>query len=248
MQDDRKKFEREKAIRIQAQGRNKALWQRADAFVVEASRAKYCYNFSWLGVPIFQHPEDLAALQEIVWKVKPRVIVDVGTARGGSAIFFASLLRLTGGGRVISIDIDVRPHNRDTVVRHPLGGAVELIEGSSTDPATFAKVKKRIGRSSPVLVSIDSLHTEAHVLAELDLYSTLVGKGSYIVVFDTVLKKLPRSTYPTDHANRPWSQRANPGTAVAKFLKKNRDFVADAAIDSRILISAAPGGYLKRVK
>ncbi len=247
MKDDRKEFEKEKYARIRAQGRNKRLVYRADAFLIEASRAKYVYNFNWLGVPIFQHPEDIVALQEIIFRVRPVVIVDVGVARGGSAIFYASLLKLLGSGTVIGVDIDIRPHNRDTIEKHPLGKSVKLIEGSSIDEAIFAKIKKTIAGKRPVLVTLDSLHTEGHVFRELELYSTLVTKGSYIVALDTVLKKLPRSTYPKDHANRPWDQHNNAGTAVQKFLKTHRNFAADADIDSQLLVSAAPGGYLKRV-
>ena len=248
MKDDRKKFERQKFLRIRQQGKNKKLIRCADDFLIEASRAKYTYNFSWLGVPIFQHPEDLVAVQEIIFRVRPKVIVDIGTARGGSALFYASLLKLGSGGRVISVDIDIRPHNRDTIEKHPLGARVELIEGSSTDPATFMRVKKSIGRESPVLIALDSLHTGDHVLAELALYSALITKGSYLVVFDTILNKLPRETYPLDHAARPWGPDNNPATAVKKFLAAHRNFVCDAAIDHQLLVSAAPGGYLKRIR
>lgn len=248
MKDDRKQFAHERMARICAQGKNRKLTRLADAFLVEASRVKYTYNFSWLGIPIFQHPEDLIALQDIIWKVKPEVVVDVGTARGGSAIFYASLLRLLGGGRVISVDIDLRPHNRDTIVGHRLGKFVSLIHGSSTDPKTVATLKKLIGSSRPVLVALDTLHTEAQVFSELTLYAPLVTKGSYIIACDTVLKKLPRRTYPLDHAARPWGPRNNPATAVKKFLAAHRNFIADTAIDSQLLISTTPGGYLKRIR
>lgn len=248
MKDDRKAFERERIIRIREQGKNKELIRRADAFIVSASQAKYTYNFTWFGVPIFQHPEDIIALQEIIFRVKPEVIVDVGTARGGTAIFYASLLKLIGGGRVISVDIDIRVHNRDTIRRHPLARLVDLVEGSSTDPTTVAKVKRLIRGKKPVLISLDSLHSGTHVAGELALYSKLVTRGSYLVVCDTVLKKLPRSTYPKDHATRPWSEKDNPGTAVDKFLRKNKRFIVDTDIDHKLLISCAAGGYLKRVR
>lgn len=245
MKDDRKQFEEDKKKRIFEINKNKKLRGLSDQFLSEALSSGYPYNFSWFGVPLIQFPEDALMASEIVFNVKPKVIIDSGTARGGSAIFYASLLKLIGGHSVISIDIDIRPHNRDTVEKHPFGSMIKLVQGSSSDKNTFDKVKKLVGKRNPVVVALDSSHEESHVLRELELYSQLLSKGGYIMIFDTFIRKLPRSAYPAD---RPWDASHNPWTAIKKFLKTHKEFEVDELYNAKAMVSSAPMGFLKKVK
>jgi cephalosporin hydroxylase len=203
---------------------------------------KYSYNFKWLGRPVIQYPADMMALQEIIWAVKPVVVVETGIAHGGSLVFSASMLELIGGpGRVIGVDIEIRPHNRAAIEQHPLSKRITMIEGSSVDEAVAARVKALCGNAGPVLVILDSNHTHEHVARELELYSPLVGKGSYLIVFDTVIEDMPSTAFP----DRPWAHGNNPKTAVREFLARNRRFVVDKEVENKLLLSVAPEGYLK---
>jgi len=206
---------------------------------------KYSYNFSWMGRPIIQLPADILALQEIVWKVRPDLILETGIAHGGSLVFFASLLELVGGdGRVVGIDVEIREHNRKEIEKHPMFSRITLLEGSSTDQEVLERVRElRLGRKT-ILVILDSMHTHEHVLRELELYSPLVTPGSYLVVFDTVIEDLPESAFP----DRPWSKSNNPKTAVRDFLKTTDRFVVDRELEGKLLMTAAPEGFLKCVK
>jgi cephalosporin hydroxylase len=210
-----------------------------------ASRYEYSYHFTWLGRPIIQFPQDMLAVQEIIWSVKPDLIVETGIAHGGSLIFSASLLELLGGdGRVVGIDIDIRQHNRVEIERHPLAKRITMIQGSSIDPAVAEQAHRLATGTSRVIVLLDSNHTHDHVREELRLYSPLVGLGSYLVVFDTDIEFLPDDLC----ADRPWGKGNNPKTAVDEFLRTNDRFEVDAALEAKLLISVAPGGYLKRVR
>jgi len=209
---------------------------------VRACRYNYSYNFSWLGRPIIQFPQDIVALQEIIWTVRPDLIFETGIAHGGSLIFSASMLHLLGeNGQVLGVDIDIREHNQIAIEGHPMAERINMIEGSSTDGAIvnkvydFAKGKKR------VLVILDSNHTHDHVLKELQLYSLLVKRGSYVVVLDTVIEDMPEDFFP----DRPWGKGDNPKTAVWEFLKENDRFEIDREIQNKLLITVAPDGYLK---
>jgi cephalosporin hydroxylase len=195
----------------------------------------------------------MIALQEIVWKVKPDIIIETGTAHGGGLIFYASLLEMLGGdGEVLGIDIDIRPHNRKAIENHPMWYRTNMIEGSSIDPEIGRYVRGFVAgykeeysmQSDPVvMVVLDSMHTEAHVLAELEIYAPLVTVGSYLVVCDTIIEHLPEGSFP----DRPWGIGNNPGTAVGKFLSLNQDFERDTSIDDRIIATCNPGGWLKRI-
>jgi len=236
------RFYQEKAERIAGNGRNRKLQEAARGFMGEAIKAQYSYNFSWLGRPVIQHPEDLVAMQEIIWQVRPRLIVETGVAHGGSAIFHASLLELLGGdGLVLAIDIEIRPHNRPLIENHPLAGRLRLMETSSLDEAAVAEARALAARGGPVLVVLDSNHSHAHVLAEMRLYSELVTPGSYMVVFDGVVEKFPEL-----HTHRPWGPGDNPLTAIRAFLAENTAFEVDWEIENKLLISTATEGYLKR--
>ncbi|MEK7090515.1 MAG: cephalosporin hydroxylase family protein [Patescibacteria group bacterium] len=242
--DDRKKFNAERQKRIARQSKDGGLKEAAREFFEQSVGLHYAYNFEWLGLPIIQYPQDVVAMQEIIWKTKPDLIIETGTARGGSAIFYASMLKILGRGKVVSVDIDIRKHNREAIRKHPLSGFVILIEGSSIDERIINKVRKISVHAKKVLVILDSLHTHEHVLAELKAYSKFVSRGSYLVVFDTVIEDLP----PAYSKNRPWIKGNNPKTAVREFLKSNRDFILDKSVENKLVITVAPGGYLKRVK
>ena len=205
---------------------------------------RYVYNFTWWGRPILQHPQDLMAMQELVLRIEPDVIIETGVAHGGSVIFHASMLELLGGDRfVMGIDVDIRAHNRAEIEAHPMMKRIRLIEGSSVDPAVVARVGHAVAGKC-VLVSLDSNHTHDHVLAELRAYGPLVTKGSYAIVFDTLIDDLPASF----STGRPWGPGNNPKTAVNAYLKESNRFVPDDQIDAKLLISAAPGGYLRCVQ
>jgi cephalosporin hydroxylase len=203
---------------------------------------RYSYNFTWLGRPIIQYPEDVMALQEIVWRTKPDLVVETGIAHGGSLVFFASLLKLLGGDRfALGVDIDIRAHNRAAIESHPVADHIQMIEGSSIDPSVISQVSQRAARRENVLVVLDSNHTEEHVLAELHAYSKLVRKGGYLIVMDTVVEWMPQQAFP----DRPWGVGDNPMTAVQKFLARNSRFEIDEEYDGKLLLSVAPRGYLR---
>ena len=206
---------------------------------------RWTYNFSWLGRPVIQFPPDLIAIQELIWAIRPRRIVETGIAHGGSLIHSASILELLGGeGRVIGVDIEIRPHNREAIDAHPMRRRIGMIEGSSIDPATFAKVEAAVGGAGPVLVILDSMHTHDHVLRELELYAPLASVGSYCVVLDTIIEDLPESAYP----DRPWGKGNNPKTAVHAFVGSDPRFEIDRELEAKLLLTVAPDGWLKRVR
>jgi len=215
------------------------MWARA----VGAHR--YAYNFSWMGRPMIQVPQDVVAMQELIFRVRPQAIVETGVAHGGSLIFHASMLELLGtDGLAIGIDVEVRPHNRAAIDEHPLRHRIRIVEGSSVDPATVERVWRAVASRSPVLLALDSNHTHDHVLSELRAYSGLIGRGSYIVVYDTLIEDLPASF----SDGRPWGPGNSPKTAVRQFLAENRRFEVDADIDAKLLITVAPGGWLRCVE
>lgn len=242
-------FEIEKKKRILENAQDTCLVEASRHFMKASTLPKYSYNFNWLGRPIIQYPQDIVAMQELIWSVKPDLIVETGIARGGSLIFSASMLELNAlcGGpadaEVVGIDIDIRAHNRAAIETHPLFKRISMLEGSSVDPELIRAVEaKAVGRNA-VLVCLDSSHTYEHVLAELEAYGPLVSVDSYCVVFDTIVEYLA----PHMVADRPWGPGNSPLTAVTAYLKTHPEFVVDEEIDNKLLISVAPGGYLKRI-
>ena len=213
-------------------------------FMTESVKSNYSYNFEWLSRPIIQYPQDIVATQEIIWKVKPDLIIETGIARGGSLIFSASMLELIGKGRVIGIDIDIRKHNKLSIKKHPLSKRITLLEGSSVDPSIVEKVYKFAKNKKQILVILDSNHTHNHVLAELKFYSLLVKKGSYLIVFDTIIDDMPKRFL----KNRSWGKNNSPKSAVKEFLKNNSRFIVDDEIENKLLLTVAPSGYLKCIK
>lgn len=210
---------------------------------VKASvRTKYSYGFNWLGIPIIQFPSDLVAFQEIVYSVKPTLIIECGVARGGSTVFWASMQMLSGlTPNVIGIDIDIRPHAHEAITSSMFSKGIRLIEGSSIDEQTASKVKELVNENDKVLVVLDSNHTHDHVLAELKLYADLVTRDSYLLVLDTVIEDLPVDE------NRPWGPGASPQTAVIEFMKNRSDFENEKHIEQQIGITVAPKGYWKKI-
>jgi cephalosporin hydroxylase len=222
-----------------------SLRKRAFELFLEMCRYRYSYNFTWMGRPIIQFPEDMVAMQEIVWRVRPEIIIETGIAHGGSLVFWASLLELLGGDRrVIGVDIEIRPHNRTEIARHPLSRRITTIEGSSIDRSIVEQVRSRVRGRSPVMVVLDSNHTHAHVLEELRAYSPLVTQGSYLIVCDTIVEDMPEGSFP----DRPWGRGNNPATAVRQFLQENDRFQVDQETEGKLLFTVAPGGYLECIK
>jgi cephalosporin hydroxylase len=217
------------------------LQELTNQWFVESCKYKYSYNFSWMGRPIIQFPQDIMAMQEIIWQVKPDLIVETGIAHGGSLIFYASMLELIGEGQVLGIDVDIRQHNRVEIEQHPMFKRIIMIEGSSIDEEIAKQVYDLAKGKSRILLVLDSNHTHDHVLKELELYSPLVTKDSYLVVFDTVVEDMPEDFFP----DRPWGKGNNPKTAVWEFLKTNKRFKVDKDIEAKLLITVAPDGYLK---
>ncbi len=245
--DQYTQFKQEGKSEIEDMSKDADLGKLTIDWMNAANARKYSYHFEWMGRPIIQYPQDMVAMQEIMWTVKPDLIIETGIAHGGSLIYYASLLELlettgvSAGGRIIGIDIDIRQHNRAAIEAHPLFRRIELIEGSSIDEETVAQVSSRVGDARNIMVVLDSNHTHDHVLKELEMYQSFVSDGNYLVVFDTVIELLDHGMFP----DRPWGVGDNPMTAVHKFLETNKDFEIDAEIHQKLQISVAPSGYLK---
>ncbi|MFC5740287.1 cephalosporin hydroxylase family protein [Dyella tabacisoli] len=265
------KFQAEVAENIASLRQDTDVQALSRIWLREITRHKYAYNFNWMGRPLIQFPQDMAAIQELVWQVRPDLIIEAGIAHGGSLIMSASLLALldycdaveagtpldprTSRRRVLGIDIDIRPHNRAAIEAHPMAHRISMIEGSSIAPEIIAKVHQAASGYSRVMVILDSNHTHDHVLAELEAYAPLTTKGSYCVVFDTLIEDLPDPVVP----DRPWSKGNNPKTAVHEYLHRLKAekrtaldgaplaLEIDTTIVSKLLITVAPDGYLRRV-
>lgn len=237
-------YERREDIRKMAQDED--LKKKSIDWMIASDKYKYSYNYTWLGRPIIKYPNDIVATQEIIWRVKPDLIIETGVAHGGSLILSASMLELLGGNRrVIGIDIDIRAHNRKEIEEHPMYKRIDLIEGSSVAPDIVAQVKKLAAPYKSVMVFLDSLHTHDHVARELELYAPMVTVGSYLVLPDTFIEYFPKGYY--SH-NRPWDVGANPMTALREFLKKTEGFAIDQELSGKLMITEAFDGYLRRVK
>ena len=252
------KFKQEVCQRVSRNAENAALRKSAGSFVLESTEPKYSYNFEWLGRPIIQYPQDVVAMEEIIWEVKPDLIIETGIAHGGSLIFSASMLALLdmceaieqkqifdpsqSKRKVLAVDIDIRAHNRAAIEAHPMASRIQMIQGSSVASDIIGQIRTIAETYSKILVCLDSNHTHEHVLAELEAYAPLVSAGSYCVVFDTIIEDLPKEMYP----DRPWGPGNNPKTAVREFLKSHPEFSVDSSIDNKLLISVAPQGFLRK--
>lgn len=245
--DDRAEFEAERLRNSLALGADAALFDEARDCIMNADRHRYTYLWSWMGVPIIQMPPDIVATQEVIWATKPDVIIETGVARGGSVIFYASMLTLIGKGKVVGVDIDIRAHNRDTIENHPMAGRIALIEGSSIAPATIERVKAEIPAGATVMLVLDSDHSKAHVLAELRALSALVTPGQFLIVADTILGRLRPDQTPRARSHF-WPAGDEPLAAVQEFLAESDRFRPDEEINGKMILSSSPGGYLRCVK
>lgn len=249
MSEPEEQFRREVRDNIAGLAADTAIQRASIDWINATARHKYTYNFRWLGRPVIQFPQDMFAMQELLWTVQPDLVIETGIAHGGSVIYYASLLELIAicGGpqdsRVLAVDIDIRAHNRVAIEAHPLSRRVTMVEGSSISPDVIAQVRRLAEGRQRVLVCLDSNHTHEHVLRELEAYAPLTSVGSYCVVFDTVVEDMPAETFP----DRPWGPGNNPKTAVHEFLASHDGFRIDADIPAKLLITVAPDGYLQRV-
>jgi len=239
-----KKFQSRNRRHILEMAKSKSFKKLTKSWFESSVKFEYSYHFTWLGRPIIQYPQDIIALQEIIWKVKPDLIIETGIARGGSLIFSASMLQLLGKGKVLGIDIKIRPENKKKIQQYFLWKRISMIEGSSVDKKIINKVYNFAKGKKRVMVILDSNHTHEHVLNELKAYSPLVSKNSYLVVFDTIIEDLPKKI----ESKLPWSKGNNPKTALLEFLKNNKQFKIDKEIENKLMISVAPSGYLQRIK
>jgi cephalosporin hydroxylase len=253
-------FKNQAIQRIAQNESNTQLQEAASAFMRSSLLPQYSYNFEWLGRPIIQYPQDILAMQELIWQIKPDLIIETGIAHGGSLIFSASMLALLdmseaiengttldpkkSNRKVLGIDIDIRSHNREAIKVHPMASRIEMIQGSSIAPDIIQQVHKIAENYKNVMVILDSNHTHEHVLAELVAYAPLTSTNSYCVVFDTVVEDMPKEMF----ADRPWGPGDNPKTAVWEYLKTHSEFEIDTSIQHKLLITVAPDGFLKRVK
>ncbi|MEW6172546.1 MAG: CmcI family methyltransferase [Bacillota bacterium] len=226
----------------------KAFERLSDLWLKVGWNQKYTYTFSWLGRPIIQLPEDMIRMQEVLYRVQPDVIIEAGVAHGGSLVYYAGLCKLMGKGRVIGIDIEIRPHNRKAIETHEMFPLITLIEGSSTDSTVVKRVKELVKPGESVLVVLDSCHTKQHVANELESYHDLVSSGSYIVVADGIIKNL----YDVPRGNPEWV-RDNPSVAVAEFVANHPEFVLEEppwVFDESTLTSRVthwPSAFLRRL-
>jgi cephalosporin hydroxylase len=266
-----KQFAEQVRQNIQGLGKDRYMQDLTRLWLRDSLNHQYSYNFSSLSRPIIQYPQDMVAMQELIWQIKPDLIIETGIAHGGSLIMYASILSLLDyceavekkkvldpqatRSRVLGLDIDIRPHNREAIEAHPMAHRIDMIQGSSIAPEIVSQVYEKAEGYERILVVLDSNHTHDHVLAELEAYAPLTSKGSYCVVFDTVVEDLPDDLY----LNRPWGKGNNPKTAVWEYLKRLGEggrkavdgtmlnFESDKSIENKLLITVAPDGYLKRI-
>ena len=214
-------------------------------WMLHADKYKYTYNYRWMGIPIIKFPNDIVALQEIIWKVKPDIIIETGIAHGGSLLFSATMMELIGNqGKVIGVDIDIRKHNRIEIEKSKFNKNIVMLEGSSVSQKIIKKIKNYIKQGSKVMVFLDSNHTYSHVKKEIEIYSKLVTKNSYLVVEDTFTEFFPKNYF----SNRPWDVGNNPIIAIREFLKKNKKFKIDKNLNDKLSITETFDGYLKKIK
>lgn len=226
-------------------GKDKEFRALSLEWILKSNEHKYGYSFTWMGRPIIQFPNDMFIIQELIWQVQPDLIIETGIAHGGSIIFSASMLELTGGnGKVVGIDVDIRKHNRVEIEKHPMMKRIVMLEGSSTDDEIINQVYEIAKDKQSIMVFLDSRHSHNHVLGEMNVYGKLVNIGSYMVVFDTCIELFPKG-YCRD---RPWDVGNNPMTAIKEYLKTNDTFIMDELVNSKALITAAPNGYLRKIK
>ena len=240
---DRSGFEFDKTRLLAEQAQDQVLFDMGRDFTVRADLHNYAYHWTWCGLPIIQMPQDVVALQQIIWQSRPSVIIETGVAWGGGVALYASMMDIYGGRLVIGVDLNLAASVRDAVGDLPFKTRIELLEGSSVDDSILRQIQGMLVPSDRVMVVLDSDHTHAHVLSELHAYSGLVTTGQYLIVSDTIVERIP----PQTHRPRAWGPGDNPGTAVEAFLEDTGDFVVDRDLDAQLVMSFNPGGYLRRV-
>ncbi|GAB4404723.1 MAG: cephalosporin hydroxylase family protein [Rhodoferax sp.] len=252
-------FRQERSLRVASYAQDAVFQDLSRDWLQASMQRQYVYNFDWLGRPIIQYPQDMVAMQELIWRVRPDLIVETGIAHGGSLVLSASMLALLDMAdaieakqvidpsrskrKVVGVDIDIRAHNRAAIESHPMASRIQMIQGSSIDPAIVSQVVQAAQGFERVMVCLDSMHTHDHVLAELHAYAPLVSVGSYCVVFDTFVQDMP----PGFFADRPWDVGNNPKTAVHAFLSSHPTFEVDVAMEHKLMVTVAPNGFLRRV-
>jgi cephalosporin hydroxylase len=252
-------FEEDSRQRILGYGGDQAFQALSRDWLEASMRRQYVYNFHWLGRPIIQYPQDMVAMQDLIWRVRPDLIIETGIAHGGSLVLSASMLAMldmadaiaagntidpnVSRRKVLGIDIDIRPHNRAAIDSHPMASRIAMIEGSSIAPEVVEQVRHFAQGYQRVLVCLDSMHTHDHVLAELEAYAPLVSVGSYCVVFDTFVEDMPKQFF----ADRPWDVANNPKTACREYLKTHAEYEIDTGMQNRLMVTVAPDGFLKRI-
>ena len=242
------KFEKRNKRFVDSMSKDPIVKKLSDKWLIACHKYEYSYHFTWLGLPIIQYPQDIIAIQEIIWKVKPDLVIETGIARGGSLLLSASILELIGHGTVLGIDVDIREFNKKNIKKSHLIKRISMIQGSSIDKKVVTRVKKFAKGKKRILIFLDSAHTFEHVLEELKSYSSLVKRGSYIVVFDTVAENFPTNWFKKNVTDSSLNKTNNPKTAVHEFLKLNNRFKIDKEFQRKLLITSAPDGFLKCVK
>lgn len=237
-------FELDKRKNARAQSQDGSLRDIARDFIVQSDKFGYGYQWTWLGLPIIQMPQDILLTQEIIWQCKPDVIIETGIAWGGSVVLYASLLQLLGKGKVVAVDLNLMDHVTTQIMAYPFSERINLYKGSSVDGDIVAGIKAHIEPGQSVMVLLDSNHTHDHVLKELELYAPLVTKGQHLVVLDTIIEDMPAQ----GHRPRPWGPGNNPKTALSAYMKSTERFVVDDYLNSKLLLTYAPGGYCRCVK
>lgn len=241
----RKQFENMRLKMARKMAADAKLNKNALKVLIKADYYNWIHQTNWLGQPILQLPQDMFALQEIIYKTRPEYIIELGVAWGGSLLFYSTLMEVLGGKKIIGVDIYLpsslkkRLNSYDRVSQR-----IVLIKGSSVEEATVKKIKRIIGNSKKTLVILDSNHTHEHVLRELRIYSQFIGKGYYLVCTDTIIEDIPEQK----HRPRPWGLGNNPKTALRQFLRENKSFKIDKEIKNKLLLSCNPDGYLFRYK
>jgi len=244
------KFEQEKKTRIESYKSDLKAQNLAKKFVIQSCYNQYTYNFSWMGLPIIQFPQDMVILQELIWKQKPDLIIETGVAHGGSLVFYASLMELIGNGRIVGIDIEIRKHNREAIEKHPMAHRIKLIEGSSIHKSTIKEVESEVNNAKKILVFLDSKHTHNHVLSELKLYHSFVSMEDYLVVFDTTAQILDEDTLKDlskSYRFKPWGKNSNPHSAITEFMKDNTNFEIEDYWHNKTMITNCFEGFLKKI-
>jgi cephalosporin hydroxylase len=240
----REELEKSKRETATAAAKDDRLRKTALDFIVDSDKHGYGYQWTWLGLPMIQMPQDMIVTQEIIWQTKPDVIIETGIAWGGSVVLYASLLELVGKGEVVGIDLNLYDHVADQIMSYPFSKRIHLYKGSSTEPTIARKALSHVKPGQSVMVLLDSNHTHAHVLDELRIYAPHVTKGQYLVVSDTIVEDIPRQ----EHRTRPWGPGDNPKTALRAYLGETDRFEVDPYVNGKLLLTYSPEGYCRCIK